>query len=250
MVENLKQLAKAGDDPKKRRKLVRKKAPEGMVVVERGDLRAAGRGRARAADQQHAGVDAMLLNVIDRPGDPFAAMRRLLTDNHEPRKRQLRHIREAVGIARSLLQAGVVERLDEPDDRRPALPADRRPAARLRPQPAAVARSRSPRSTCSTRRRRPTRWTSSRSSRRRSRTRARSWRRSRTRPGARPWPQMKAEGIEYDERMELLDEVTYPKPLDELLEARLRGVPAEQPVGRRRRSCRRSPSCATCASGR
>ena len=28
---------------------------------------------------------------------------------------------------------------------------------------------------------------------------------------------MKAEGIEYDERMELLDEVTYPRPLDELL---------------------------------
>jgi hypothetical protein len=30
---------------------------------------------------------------------------------------------------------------------------------------------------------------------------------------------MKAEGIEYDERMELLEEVTYPKPLVELLEA-------------------------------
>ena len=29
--------------------------------------------------------------------------------------------------------------------------------------------------------------------------------------------EMKAEGIEYDERMELLDEVTYPRPLDELL---------------------------------
>ena len=28
---------------------------------------------------------------------------------------------------------------------------------------------------------------------------------------------MKAEGIEYDERMELLDDVTYPKPLEELL---------------------------------
>src|SRR6202008_2688063 len=28
---------------------------------------------------------------------------------------------------------------------------------------------------------------------------------------------MKAEGIEYDERIELLDDVTYPKPLDELL---------------------------------
>ncbi|MFD6073861.1 DUF3516 domain-containing protein, partial [Amycolatopsis lurida] len=30
---------------------------------------------------------------------------------------------------------------------------------------------------------------------------------------------MKAEGIEYDERMELLENVTYPKPLEELLEA-------------------------------
>ena len=30
---------------------------------------------------------------------------------------------------------------------------------------------------------------------------------------------MKAEGIEYEERMELLDDVTYPKPLAELLEA-------------------------------
>ena len=30
---------------------------------------------------------------------------------------------------------------------------------------------------------------------------------------------MKAEGIEYDERMELLQEVSYPKPLEELLQA-------------------------------
>ena len=30
---------------------------------------------------------------------------------------------------------------------------------------------------------------------------------------------MKAEGIEYEERMELLDDVTYPKPLEELLDA-------------------------------
>jgi hypothetical protein len=29
---------------------------------------------------------------------------------------------------------------------------------------------------------------------------------------------MKAEGVEYDERIELLDEVTYPKPLEDVLE--------------------------------
>src|SRR3712207_7065166 len=57
----------------------------------------------------------MVLDVVDRPGDPFVAMRRLLTENHEPRKRQLRHIREAIGVARSLLQAGALVRLDEPE---------------------------------------------------------------------------------------------------------------------------------------
>src|SRR3954465_13906066 len=68
----------------------------------------------------------MILNVVARPGDPFAAVPNLLTDNHEPRKRQLRLIREAIGIARSLLQAGVLERLDEPgpDGRRYALTVD------------------------------------------------------------------------------------------------------------------------------
>ena len=57
----------------------------------------------------------MILNVVARPGDPVAAMRHLLTDNHEPRKRQLRLIREAIGIARSLITAGVLERLERPD---------------------------------------------------------------------------------------------------------------------------------------
>ena len=62
---------------------------------------------------------AMLLNVIDRPGDAFAAMRHLLTDNHEDRPAQRRHIRQAIAIYRALLAGGVVERLAEPDDAGP-----------------------------------------------------------------------------------------------------------------------------------
>ena len=58
---------------------------------------------------------AMLLSVIARPGNAFEAMRHLLEDNHEPRRAQLRHIRRAIAIYRSLLDGGVVERLDEPD---------------------------------------------------------------------------------------------------------------------------------------
>ncbi|GAA4962528.1 hypothetical protein GCM10023238_32290 [Streptomyces heliomycini] len=51
----------------------------------------------------------MLLSVIARPGNAFEAMRRLLEDNHEPRKQQLRHIRRAIAIYRSLLDGGIVE---------------------------------------------------------------------------------------------------------------------------------------------
>ena len=49
---------------------------------------------------------------------------------------------------------------------------------------------------------------------------------------------MKAEGIEYDERMELLDEVTWPKPLAELLEAAYEIYRRGPPVGRRSTRCR------------
>ena len=137
-VENLKQFAKVADDPKKRRKLVRRKVPEGMVPWSEKTMTRLVEATPEPLTSNMRVSTSMILDVVDRPGDPFIAMRRLLTENHEPRKRQLRHILEAVGIARSLLQAGVLERLARTRTRRPALPADRRPAARLRAQPAAV----------------------------------------------------------------------------------------------------------------
>ena len=60
---------------------------------------------------------------------------------------------------------------------------------------------------------------------------------------------MKAEGIEYEERMDLLEEVTYPKPLAELLEARLRHLPRRVIRGSPTTRCRRSRWRATCTSG-
>jgi hypothetical protein len=114
-VENLRQFAKVADDPKKRRKLVRKKVPDGMVPWSKATMERLVDAEPEPLSSSFRVSTAMLLDVVDRPGDPVASMRRLLTDNHEPRKRQLRHIREAVGIARSLLQAGVLERLPEPE---------------------------------------------------------------------------------------------------------------------------------------
>ncbi|UQI46621.1 DUF3516 domain-containing protein [Streptomyces sp. HU2014] len=115
VVENEKALAKAGDDPKKRRKVVRKKAPEGFVNWGENTFEKLIASEPEQLTSRFRVTHAMLLAVIARPGDAFQAMRRLLEDNHEPRRNQLRHIRRAIAIYRSLLDGGVVERLDEPD---------------------------------------------------------------------------------------------------------------------------------------
>jgi superfamily II RNA helicase len=114
--DNERALAKAGDDPKKRRKVVRRKPPEGFVSWGEATFE-----RLVAADPEPLTSSfrvshSMLLNVLDRPGDGCAALRRLLTDNHEPRPAQRNHIRRAIATYRSLVAAGVVERLEEPDD--------------------------------------------------------------------------------------------------------------------------------------
>lgn len=216
-VENIKQFAKVADDPKKRRKLVRRKAPEGMVPWGENTMNRLIDAAPEALTSNMRVSTAMILDVVDRPGDPFEAMRRLLTDNHEPRKRQLKHIRDAVGIARSLLQAGVVERLDEPeaDGRRYRLTVDLPPDFALNQplstfalaavdvlEPAAESFASDVVSVIEATLEDPRQILAAQLNKARGEAVA----------------QMKADGIEYDERIELLDEVTYPKPLQELLE--------------------------------
>src|SRR5690606_24736589 len=115
VVENEKALAKAGDDPKKRRKVVRKKAPEGFVAWSEQTFEKLIGSEPEPLTSRFRVTHTMLLSVIARPGNAFEAMRRLLEDNHEPRKQQLRHIRRAIAIYRSLLDGGIVEKLDTPD---------------------------------------------------------------------------------------------------------------------------------------
>jgi superfamily II RNA helicase len=115
VIDNERSVAKAAGDPKKLRKLVRKKPPEGMVAWARPTFERLVGAEPEPLKSQFTVSHAMLLNVIGRPGDPFAAMRHLLTDNHEDRAAQRRHIRRAIAIYRALLAGGVVERLAEPD---------------------------------------------------------------------------------------------------------------------------------------
>ena len=192
-------------------------AAAGSGVVDQGDARPTGRRRAGATGLALRVSHAMLLDVISRPGDAFAAMRRLLTDNHEPRARR-RHVRTAIGAYRALRAAGVVEELAEPDaeGRTIRLTVDL-PANFALNQPlstfalAAIELLDPESETHALDVAVGDRVDARRSAAGPARAGVQGPRRGRGR--------MKSEGIDYDERMELLDEVSYPRPLAELLEA-------------------------------
>ena len=116
VIETERALAKAGDDPAKRRKVVRRKAPEGFVNWTEKTFATLMAAEPEPLKSHFRVSHAMVLGVISRPGNAFAAMRALIEGSHEPRARQLRHARQAIAILRALLAAGVVERLDEPDE--------------------------------------------------------------------------------------------------------------------------------------
>ncbi|MFZ5870400.1 MAG: DEAD/DEAH box helicase [Actinomycetota bacterium] len=217
-VENLKALARAGDDPKKRRKVVRKKPPEGFVSWSEKTFERLVAAQPEPLTSSMRVTHAMLLNVIARPGDAFAAMRRLLRDNHEPRSAQVRHVKEAIAAYRALLAAGVVEQLDEPDDqgRRVRLTVDlpenfalNQPlstfalAAMELLDPESDSFALDVVSVIEATLEDPRPLLAAQQFKARGEAVA----------------AMKAEGIEYDERMELLEEVTHPRPLADLLDA-------------------------------
>ncbi len=218
VVENERALAKAGDDPKKRRKVVRKKPPDRFVSWGKPTFERLVASEPEPLRSSFKVSHAMLLGVISRPGDAFAAMRHLLTDNDEEPAAQRRHIRRAFAIYRALVAGGVVERLAEPDaeGRRWRLTVDLQDDFALN-QPlsplalAAIglldrdsleyplevlsiieATLEDPRQVLSA---------------------------QLFKARGEAVAQMKADGIEYEERLELLDSVTYPRPLADLLEA-------------------------------
>jgi len=218
VVENARLVAKAGDDPKKLRRVQRKKAPDGFVSWSEETFEKLVVAAPEPLVSRMRVSHSMVLNVLARREEPFAAMRRLLRDNHEEPRRQVRHVRQAVQIYRSLLAAGVVEQLDVPDEhgRLARLVEDLQlgfalnqplsafalgavevldpdsPAYALDvlsvveatledPRPVLMAQLFSAKGVAVA--------------------------------------EMKAEGVEYEERMELLEEVSWPKPLEELLGA-------------------------------
>jgi hypothetical protein len=217
VIANEKLLAKAGDDPRKRRQVVRKKPPEGFVSWGEPTFDRLVHGDPETLTSQFRVTHATLLGVLARPGDPFEAMRKLLIDNHDDRRTQRANVRRAIAIYRSLLAGGVVERLDEPDadGRTIRLTVDlpdnfalnqalapfalaaldlldiESPTYALDAVSVVESVLEDPRPVISA---------------------------QRTKARGEAVAAMKAEGLGYEERMELLSEITHPRPLADLLE--------------------------------
>ena len=217
VIENQRALAKVGDDPAKKRKVIRRKPPEGFVNWSETTFDKLVTAEPEPLTSHFRMTHAMVLGVISRPGDAFVAMRRLIEESHEPRNRQLRHALRAIAITRALLAAAVIERLEEPDGtgRRYRLTADLQLDFALdQPlSPLALAALdmldrasdsyaldvvslieatlEGPRPVLSA---------------------------QRYQARGEAVAAMKADGIEYEERMELLDDIDYPKPLADLID--------------------------------
>jgi superfamily II RNA helicase len=213
VIDNERALAKAGDDPKKRRKVVRKKPPEGQIGWGRPTFDRLVDAEPEPLTSSFQVSHAMLLNVMNRGGDPYQAMKHLLTENHEDRPAQRRHIRRAVGIARALIAGGVIERTDEGVYRLVEdLQLDFALNQALSPFALACLElldSESPEY--------PLDVVSVIESTLEDPRQIVSEQRKKARGEA--VNAMKSEGIEYEERMQLLEDVTWPQPLKELLEA-------------------------------
>ena len=107
-VENHLATTKAGDDPKKKKKIVRKAAPAGFVTWSETSFERLIAGAPEPLESRMQVSAAMLINLIARGGDVFGNARALLTENHEAAHRQRELVVRALGIAKTLVRAGVV----------------------------------------------------------------------------------------------------------------------------------------------
>jgi hypothetical protein len=225
VIENERAKAKAeaknsapGANPKRKSKAQLKKPPEGTVVWSEQTFDKLVSGVPEPLPSRMRVDNAMLVNVLARGEDAFPVLRRLLTDNHEDRRSQLRLARRALRLARSLVRSGVVTRLDQPDlnGRRYVLTVDlpddfalNQPLAHfalaafdlLDPEAPTYtldlvsvveAVLESPRQVL---------FAQQRAAR------------------GEAIAEMKADGLDYEERMARLDDVTWPQPLADLLDA-------------------------------
>ena len=216
-IENARALRKAGGDPKKARKAKTKKPPEGFVGWNKQTFERLIAAVPEPLRPRMKVTHSMVLAEVEQGGDAWARVHRLIEDSAQPAEEKEALSTRADEIFATLMDAGVVSREEGPDGEASwsttvDLPDDFALDQPLSPFLLAALELLDPESEtyaldvismAEATLEDP--WQILRAQQRVARDRAMS--------------EMKAEGVEYDERMERLQEVTWPKPLEELLEA-------------------------------
>ncbi len=216
-IENARALAKAGGDPKKARKIKTKKPPEGFVGWNKQTFERLIAAVPEPLRPRMKVTHSMVLAEVEQGGDAWGRVHRLIEDSAQPAEEKAALVTRADDIFATLMDAGVVTREEGPDGEASwsvtvDLPDDFALDQPLSPFLLAALELLDPESDtyaldvismAEATLEDP--WQILRAQQRVARDRAMS--------------EMKAEGVEYDERMERLQEVTWPKPLEELLDA-------------------------------
>ena len=214
-IENARLVAKAGDDPKKLRKIKKKQPPEGFVTWNKQTFERLIEAVPETLRPRMKITHSMVLSEVVQGGDAYSRVRRLIEDSAQPPEEKLSLAQRADEIFDTLIAADVVERLegadgateyactvDLPDDfalDQPLSPFLLAALELLDPEDEdyaldvismAEATLENPRQVL-------------RAQERAAREKA--------------IAEMKADGVDYDERMERIAEVTYPRPLEDLL---------------------------------
>lgn len=109
-IENAKERRRIGDDPKRLKKLKKKSAREGEVSWSEKTFARLTEAEPEQLTSQFRVSNSMLLNVLARHGNGYDHMRHLLRDNHDKRSKQNKDILTALDLFRGLVDSGVVQK--------------------------------------------------------------------------------------------------------------------------------------------
>ena len=235
-IENAKLLLKAGDDPKKLRKIKKKKPPEGFVTWNEQTFQRLIETQPETLKPRLRITHSMVLSMVEQGGDARARVSELIAKSLQTDEEKLKLNIRADEIFATLIDSGVVVRTEVPPaDDAPTdveLEADYALTVDL-PEDFALDQPLSPFLLAALELLDPESETYTfdlismveatledpkqvlRAQERAARSRA--------------MAEMKADGIDFEERKERLQDVTYPKPLEDLLDTAFATYCAEVP---------------------
>ena len=235
-IENAKLLLKAGDDPKKLRKIKKKKPPEGFVTWNEQTFQRLIETQPETLKPRLRITHSMVLSMVEQGGDARARVSELIAKSLQTDEEKLKLNVRADEIFATLIESGVVVRTEVPPA--PDAPADALPEVDYAltvdlPEDFALDQPLSPFLLAALELLDPESGTYTfdlismveatledpkqvlRAQERAARSRA--------------MAEMKADGIDFEERKERLQDVTYPKPLEDLLDTAFATYCAEVP---------------------